>query len=1089
MRIVGEVPGWVAEAADRAEELFGAGAAARGASYARARWVESVVCDDDGMSIVGTVRGSRPQPYQATLGYRMHQGRPELVSWCTCPVGDSCKHVVAVAITAARAASRGQASGRRQVAAWEALMAGLVDSAPAAQREQVGILLGWTDDTGRRGVVHHAAVLPSVGDDITLTAVRPGAKGKWVKTGVDFGQCRYHTGLTEAQRQAMGAIDSASYAARFRYYSTTITLGSLGPHGVNLLAAAARSGIPLIAPDRTTPIQVHVSGLNAVLDVTRRADDGLAVIPAWRIGGTFYPVTQARRIGQPLSALLILDDRGFHLAAAPDVDSRVLPLVDAGGLTVPADDADRFLSSHYPILARMAEVTSGDGSVAPPVEPDLSIVLTLAAARAGDLDLTWSFVYNGSGEVRIPWTDEDASTLAVRRPDDETRLRQAVTDVVARHLPGLVWLYPPGRPPHPYPRSSVVGMQAVTAVTQLVPALEALDGVRVEIDGVLPDYRKATSAPIVTVGVSGSGETDWFDLDITIEVDGQEVPFRAVFTALALGQDHVLLDSGTWFALDHAEFDRLRALIDEARSLSDREGPLRISRWQAGLWDELAEIGVVAEQSEAWRAAVGGLLDPSTVDPPATPDALRATLRPYQYDGFRWLSYLWDAGLGGILADDMGLGKTVQALAAILRRREIGRLGDPVLVVAPTSVVPMWIDEAAKFAPDLRVVAVRETATRRGEELNDIRARADVVVTSYALARIEAEAYQADQWSAVFLDEAQFVKNPRARTHATIAGLRAHTTIAMTGTPLENSLLDLWSLLALAAPGLFPSLTAFTDTFRKPIENERDTAALQRLQRRTRPLMLRRTKDLVAQDLPPKQEQVMRLELPPAHRRRYDRRLARERTRILGMLDDFQKNRIAIFRSLTVLRQLALAPSLVDDDDAAASIPAAKIDALAAQLAEIAAEGHRALVFSQFTGFLRLVRERLDRDGIGHVYLDGRTRDRAARIETWRTGDAVAFLISLKAGGFGLTLTEADYVYVLDPWWNPAAEAQAVDRAHRIGQDKTVMVYRLIATDTIEEKVLALQERKRDLFSRVVDGGGAVDSVLTSDDIRGLFDA
>ena len=252
--------------------------------------------------------------------------------------------------------------------------------------------------------------------------------------------------------------------------------------------------------------------------------------------------------------------------------------------------------------------------------------------------------------------------------------------------------------------------------------------------------------------------------------------------------------------------------------------------------------------------------------------------------------------------------------------------------------------------------------------------------------------------------------------------------------------------------------------------------------------MLRRTKEQVARDLPPKIEQVLPVSLNPQHRRVYQTHLQRERQRVLGLLGDVDRNRIAILRSLTVLRQLSLDASLVDPA-LAGKVPSSKIDALVEQVQELAAEGHRALVFSQFTGFLRLVRERLTAEGIDHVYLDGRTRDRPGRISEFTDGDAPVFLISLKAGGSGLTITEADYVFVLDPWWNPAAEAQAVDRTHRIGQDKTVMVYRMVAEGTIEEKVVELQQRKRDLFARVVDAEGMMGAPLSADDIRGLLQA
>jgi SNF2 family DNA or RNA helicase len=361
------------------------------------------------------------------------------------------------------------------------------------------------------------------------------------------------------------------------------------------------------------------------------------------------------------------------------------------------------------------------------------------------------------------------------------------------------------------------------------------------------------------------------------------------------------------------------------------------------------------------------------------------------------------------------------------------------------------------------------------------------VVTSFALLRLDEDAWRALPWSGLVLDEAQFVKNHQAKTYQAARRLPAPFKLAITGTPLENSLMDLWSLLSIVAPGLFPSPQRFTELYRKPIESDQSPDLLVTLRRRIRPLMLRRTKEAVARDLPPKIEQVLSVTLNPAHRRVYETRLQRERQRVLGMLDDVNRNRLAILRSLTVLRQLSLDVSLVDDS-LAGKIRSSKIDTLLESLEEVVAEGHRVLVFSQFTGFLRLVRERLDDEGLAHVYLDGRTRDRGRRIAEFTDGDAPVFLISLKAGGSGLTLTEADYVFVLDPWWNPATEAQAVDRTHRIGQDKTVMVYRLVAEGTIEEKVVALQERKRDLFARVVDADGAMGAPMSADDIRGLLE-
>jgi len=309
--------------------------------------------------------------------------------------------------------------------------------------------------------------------------------------------------------------------------------------------------------------------------------------------------------------------------------------------------------------------------------------------------------------------------------------------------------------------------------------------------------------------------------------------------------------------------------------------------------------------------------------------------------------------------------------------------------------------------------------------------------------------------------------------------------VAMTGTPIENNLMELWSLLSITAPGLFPSPDRFTEHYRMPIEKKGNTERLVQLRRRVRPVILRRTKEQVVSDLPEKQEQVLELDLNPRHKKLYQTYLHRERQKVLGLLGDMQKNRFEIFRSLTLLRQASLDMSLVDDKHT--SVPSTKLDALMEMLEDIVADGHRVLVFSQFTRFLTLARRRIENAGIAYCYLDGRTRKRDEVISDFRTGAAPVFLISLKAGGFGLNLTEADYCVILDPWWNPATEAQAVDRTHRIGQTKKVMVYRLVAKDTLEEKVMALKARKAALFSNVMDSGDFESGAMTADDIEELL--
>ena len=639
-------------------------------------------------------------------------------------------------------------------------------------------------------------------------------------------------------------------------------------------------------------------------------------------------------------------------------------------------------------------------------------------------------------------------------------------------------------------RRSVRAGDALSLAIHDLPHLRGLPDVMV-LEEKRPDFREATSAPEISFEVvpppSGPGEepaghTDWLDLEVTVNVEGEPIPLPDVIAALTLGHEFLVLPSGLFITTDRPEFDRLREVVAAAAELRERDGDrIGVGTHDLGLWAQLAETGIVDAQAAEWVARAQALRDLVEIPRPAVV-GLSTELRSYQREGFWWLAFLWEHGLGGILADDMGLGKTVQVLALVEHARRQRPESGPFLVVAPTSVVTAWVHEAERHAPELRV----GVCGRRTDDVAAIAADSDVVVTTYTVLRLAHARYAAVSWGGLVLDEAQQVKNHQSKTYAAVRTITAPFKLAVTGTPFENRLMELWALLSITVPGLYPWPRLFNERVARPVERDRDAAALGRFRSRIRPFLLRRTKEIVASDLPPKQEQVLDVVLEPRHRRIYDTHLAKERQRILGLVEDFDRNRVAIFSALTKLRQLALDPALVDP--AHDAVGSAKLDLLVDHLEEITAEGHRALVFSQFTSFLSRVRARLAAEDIGATYLDGSTRDRAAVIDEFRTGGAPVFLISLKAGGVGLTLTEADYVFVLDPWWNPATEAQAVDRAHRIGQTAHVHVYRLVATDTIEEKVMQLKGRKAELFAQVIDGERAMAQGIDADDIRGLFE-
>ncbi len=1100
-----QVPGWVLGISDEdLREQVGEDTFGRGAAYHRQGRVTSVVTGRDGGVLLASVVGSGGRTYQTLVTAEM--GAPDdpepLTSWlgrCSCPVQVDCKHVVALILTARE---RHAATGPGRATDWEQVLAPLVRAAPEEPRPgaPLALLVEVTDPAVRR----YAVAVPRV-RQLRLRPLTTGRKGGWIRTGAGWNDVEYDYGrsaLDRAQRQVLLGFLGAARARSAGYYyaDQNVTSDMLGPGLWRLLREAEEAGIPLVSgPAGSASVTLAGEPAAVSLDARQDADGRLTLSPRLSLPGGTLELGEALAstlgfIGDPAHGVVVQEpDRVVLAAFEQPLDRQLGALLRRDEpLQIPEADVSRFLSFYYPVLRRRTTLECSDGSVSLPEVLPPRLVLSVRFETGHVAWLRWSFSYPGSGQAVMVPVGARTDETGPRDTDAESALLASLD--VLDTVPGLRSQVRGER--RLVPEVRLHGMETATFVAQVLPVLQQRDDVLLEVGGTPADYAEALEAPLIAVSATDPGDaggqgSDWFDLGVTVTIAGEVVPFMPLFTALARREDHLLLDSGTWFSLDRPELQALSRLIEEARSLLDHEAQgLRVTRWHAGLWEELVELGVVAHQSERWSRTVGALLDLDSVPRPDPPVGLKAELRHYQLEGYHWLSLLWDHQLGGILADDMGLGKTLQTLAMAQRALEQGTLGPdaPLLIVAPTSVVSTWAREAARFCPDLVVTAVTQTERKRGMSLSEQAAGAHLVVTSFALLRLDESAYRGQTWSGLILDEAQFVKNHQAKTYQVARRLPAPFKLAITGTPLENSLMDLWSLLSIVAPGLWPSPQKFTELYRRPIEGGQAPELLATLRRRVRPLMLRRTKEAVATDLPPKVEQVLGVTLNPAHHRAYQTRLQRERQRILGMLDDVDRNRIAILRSLTVLRQLSLDVSLVDPS-LAGKVRSSKIDALVETLGAVVAEGHRALVFSQFTGFLRLVRERLAEEGIDHVYLDGRTRNRPQRIAEFTEGTAPAFLISLKAGGSGLTLTEADYVFVLDPWWNPAVEAQAVDRTHRIGQDKTVMVYRLVAEGTIEEKVVELQERKRQLFARVVDADGVMGAPLSADDIRGLLEA
>jgi superfamily II DNA or RNA helicase len=635
------------------------------------------------------------------------------------------------------------------------------------------------------------------------------------------------------------------------------------------------------------------------------------------------------------------------------------------------------------------------------------------------------------------------------------------------------------------------------------PVLEQA-GIQVEIDDDFPFQLKEADDWFVEVFEDEfNTNNDWFDLDLGVVVDGKRVSLVEPLGRL-IAQRPQLMEELRQLA-DHERvplpLDERHVLPVSARRMRAWLGPLlefaddtdrpRLSRLNAGALVDLEALPGQWFGGERLRELGHRLRDFSGIEetPPAAD--FGATLRPYQQAGLNWLQFLRSYGIAGILADDMGLGKTVQTLAHVHLEKTSGRADRPSMIVMPTSLITNWCHEAQAFAPELKVVTLHGPA--RANLFADI-AGADLIFTTYPLLVRDQEVLLQHEYHLLVLDEAQFIKNPKAHSHRVARQLKARHRLSLTGTPLENHLGELWAQYNFLMPGLLGDVRRFAAIFRTPIEKQNDVERRQQLAERVRPFLLRRTKEQVLTELPPKTEVVRWVELTGAQRDMYESlRLAFDKKlRQVLATRGVAQSQIMILDALLKLRQVCCDPRLVrlpgaEDSKVLTVTDSAKLGLLMGMLPELIDEGRRVLLFSQFTSMLSLVEEAVTGAGIEYVKLTGQTKDRETPIGRFQNGEVPLFLISLKAGGTGLNLTAADSVIHFDPWWNPAVEEQASARAHRIGQDKPVFVYKLLTKGTVEEKILALQDRKRNLADHLLAGAAPNQHLITAEDLDVLF--
>jgi len=1103
---------------DKCPGLFTGATLQRGHAYAaqgRVR-VKRVERAPGEIHVEADVQGTRKHPYEVDVWLEVDRDGAILGvdNVCMCPLQENCKHVVAVLLSLGEMTDIGS----------------LADAnAPSRHQtefpEPSAATLDWLDSLNEQVTQKPVArtspsrvvylLRPDSPPSLSLGKSRPLKKGGFGKPAVyrpqpyDLGSARSHREFILDEDIPPLRLFLALQAGGGYFYNEAVDLG--GETGSLLLRLALRTGRlyldqlveqPLASapPRQLNLLWAHnPAGLQ---QLTFDLPAGLQMIPTWP---PFYLDPVARVVGElqsDLSAHLLqrlMTAPPLNEADAPLVRQQLAQIARERHLALPLPDAPEALAAGKPVARLLLTQGRFRHMNMSRLHDDLAIAvlyfdypehLTVAGAerpspfmrqRAGGKWQTLQRDLEAESEV---WQLLQTMGLEswTRGLLNYQRLDGTEDGLVPVRNDAVGWL---------------------SFLNEGLPELERR-GISVVLGETFP-YCIA-QADDWFVAVEESVGSDWFDLDLGVSVGGERISLVPPLLRLLreqpdlLGVVRGLEDSQTFpVALDARRIlpvpvGRLKAWLLPLLEFLDEDRP-RLSRHNAAALAGLDNLPTQWIGGEELRDLGRRLRDFSGMTRCPQAPGFTATLRPYQQIGLDWLQFLREYGLAGILADDMGLGKTVQTLAHLHLEKASGRADRPSLVVATTSLMANWRDEAAQFAPGLKVLILH--GKDRARHFDQI-AHADLVLTTYPLLVRDRETLLAHDYHLLVMDEAQFIKNPKAQSHQVARSLKARHRLSLTGTPLENHLGELWAQFDFLMPGLLSNAKRFTQVFRTPIEKLGDEEMRARLAERVRPFLLRRTKEQVLKDLPPRTEMVRWVEIEGGQRDLYESlRVAFDRKLRLVLTEQgVGRSQIMIFDALLKLRQVCCDPRLVKLPSAEALVKkghahSAKLATLMEMLDELLDEGRKVLLFSQFTSMLGLIELELEKRGIAYAKLTGQTRDRETPINDFQKGRVPLFLISLKAGGTGLNLTAADTVIHYDPWWNPAVEEQATARAHRIGQDKPVFVYKLMTQGTVEEKILALQNRKRGLADQLMKTGGSGGEggshLLTAGDLDVLF--
>ncbi len=1036
---------------------FDAGAFKRGLGYFKQGHTELLEANrlrDGTLQLYGLTEGSGHNYYSQTVVLRQDGGRLTIDGECDCPVEYNCKHVVALCLTFLHMQQAGAASHSRQPVSeldrW------------LAQLCEVTLMGRDTVDEGGVSRLVYDLELEEGYLEVVPRILRRKPSGVWTKgRKLRFNDIIYSYGPGSG---AIGDEDKELVSLLHPDGSRLFLVGLAATAALDLLLETGRA---YWSGEREQPL-------------TKGEPRELGV--AWEEGATgWLPRLQyaGELILLPLNKPRYLDPKR-HLIGPMRLPNGLTPeqlivLLDAP--PIPPQE-----------VARVSQVLAREVPQAPPPQPvELTVVEGIAPTPVLSLHSLGGDPLNSSMTLGFRYGDiplEAWSQEPVVVQERGGRWLHLHRDLAAEQAAGERL-------------RSEFGLVQVSGTQTFIPQVVGEERQRNLahwfgfIEQGLPRLREDGWVVLHDGGVMleplaveqidaevGEGEGGWFDLRFDIEVDGQRLPLLPVVSELMKGyrpgetrlpeQLYLPVPPHGYLSIARERVEPILQTIYDLYDAGHAEGEsIRLSKLDAPILLDLGDVSL--KGAEAVRRMAQRLRDFSGIAPVAVPPAFRGQLRHYQQDGVNWLQFLREYDLAGILADDMGLGKTVQTLAHLAVEHAAGRMDRPSLIIAPTSLMSNWRREAEQFTPDLRVLVLHGSERKAYfDRLNEF----DLILTTYPLLPRDHEVLLAGQYHYLILDEAQQIKNHRSQSAQWVRAIKARHRLCLTGTPMENHLGELWAQFDFLLPGFLGSAELFTRHYRTPIEKQGDQARLQRLGRRTAPFMLRRTKDLVAKELPEKTELLRTVPLHDQQAVLYEsiRLTMEKKVRDAIAAQGLARSHITILDALLKLRQVCCDPRLLSGKVAAKSQRSAKLEMLMELLPEMLEEGRRVLLFSQFTSMLGLIEAELKQRKIAYSKLTGQTRKRDEAIERFRSGEVGLFLISLKAGGVGLNLVEADTVIHYDPWWNPAVESQATDRAHRIGQDKPVFVYKLITEGTVEEKILAMQQRKRRLAEGVHRG-------------------